>query len=277
MKDNLLKFWKLYILIILVIGIGTTLILINKEESKGNSLPISNLIISLQNDLNMAISTDNVERYSEVGTLDNELVYAFSDMSYSDLVKRFNKKIEIDALKNELIFRKFKTSQNNLLFSKNDEFETRKKLFNTNNMSVTEIDINKMLSEDTTLIETLETFTEKGFYDYKTYKLKSVNKKDSFSEMDVVYVVGKNDEGEKILKSYFYINGEKQTLKERFYYPNDYISGFAPIYFDENDKSNIIDEQSAKYIIERTENYQGSIPYVDQNFEENNKVMKKGE
>jgi hypothetical protein len=160
------------------------------------------------------------------------------------------------------------------MFLNNQETQKNFLLHKEKVTNVLEMNVGEILLNYTEIEQKLSDWESKGYFNIKYYKTevtnidKIINKAEA-QVLNSIYVIGENVQGKLILlDATYYLNGEKLNILSnttlnvnRFEYLNPY----------KFEKDNLLDLGAVDSIVERTENYQGSQPYTEQNFEENNK------
>lgn len=263
------------ILISIICVVLIAAICIGVFEGRNNQENIDSrqeFIISYLEKINNTLNLNNTEKYMEVGIYENENLYAFSRIPYTEFKKRFTQEATEEFLKNEMGIRDFYSLRNNIVFTNTEKQQENRKLLMKDNTEFKQMDFYEVMDnvpEFNSLVEKYQ--TEDSIQNISFYKT-MYNSEDCSQSIEVIYMIGEKEDNLILLNSVYYVNGEKYHNVKKWL-RQESIAGFTPLTFEESSPNIDLGNQDA--IIEREENYQGSKPYYEQNFEENNKVFER--
>lgn len=243
-----------------------------KKEEKQTIVDtqISDLIINTDKQIDRLLNIDSLENYNIVGYMAEDIVYGLKNMPSAGFIMTMKNSMENKAIQNELKIRGFSQGRNNILFVGNNKFYNQQELNKIEIKEVQPIFETEIINNLPELKEKTISFEEKGYYNFQYYKT-TIKTEDNKQVMETVYLIGQDTENKyKILDTIYFIDGEKTRGFQSI--DLNKIESFAPNTFEREGTTNLgqIDR-----IIEKTEVYQGSIPYVEQNLEENNKQFER--
>ena len=274
------NFYKILLPIIVIILVVVLIFIFVSKRSQMKLIEnpeidtnVVNMIVKMDADLDRILDIDNGEQIGEVGSRNGEIVYGFKHIPQIELIKILRKSMIDEVIKKELYIRGFSGIQNNIVFLDNAETQSNFLLHKQKVETVSEIINTEALYGNEDLEQKLIDWEEQGYFNIRYYKteVSSMDKVENKAEgkvLESLYVVGENYDGSVILDAIYYLNGEKVDIPPMPILNIKEMGYFEAYKFDE---ARPIDLGDVDSIIERVENYQGSQPYVEQNFEENNK------
>ena len=239
-----------------------------KEEIVEIDSQITELIIKADQQFDRMLSVDNLEDYNIVGYIAEETVYGFTKIQSSGLMTTLQKNMDKQFILKELKIRGFAQGHNNILFVGTEDFYKQQELNKLKIKDIQKVQEAEIIMNLPELHAKISVFEEQGFYNFQYFKT-MLQTEDFKQRMEIIYLIGQNENKEyKILDAIYYVNGEKTNTKTNINLSK--IESFTPNTFEKETNTNL---GQVDRVIERIENYQGSIPYVEQNLEENNKAF----
>lgn len=270
---------KIAILVLGIVLVGLAIV-VGNLNNKELTIDINNqyteteqMIVSLNSGLKNFLKLDDEQRYNIIGTKEGESLFAFNDISYMQVVNGISKSSSKEVAQKELYFRGFFNVRNNLAFFKNEEFLKLETFFLDDNFIFTELEENNVINFIPELQGKISDWLTQDYIKFSYYKVnKNIN-----TTIEMVYVIGtKSDETLQVVDVYYFIDGEYKKFIGTINFLNE-IEDLSLNQFDYNKQEIEINKDKGNLagLVERRENYQGSQPYVEQNFEKNDEIFKK--
>ena len=214
-----------------------------KETVSTNEKPkqiVEHLVGSVDFEFDKVLDTDTLENYNKVGVLNGEDLYSFNNISYINLIKRFNNRMEESVIEQELYLRGFYTASNNILFTTNSEFLKKKKLYATEFTYFSELDRDTVVQSVPKAEETLENLSKKGYTDFSFFRVNlssasNNSEKTEENTYEVIYTLAKSEKhGYKIVDAIYYLDGKTQYMTNKPHIDIEGIENFVPNTFEQN-------------------------------------------
>ena len=266
------KYYKILIPIVCIaIIVSVCLCIFGKNEQKVEVTEKQEFLINYLEKISNTLKLNSTDKYEEVGVYENETLYAFSQIPNIEFRKRFTVDATETFLKNEMSIREFYSLKNNIVFTNTEEQQEKRKLLGEEITEIKELQYFEVMDNIPEFGISIEKYqAEENVQNITFYRTDYVSADNKYV-IEAIYMMGEKAEGFVLIDSVYFVNGEK-TNPTRILRPEN-IAGFTPVTFEEETPSVDLGNQDA--IIDREENYQGSKPYYEQNFEENDKVFNK--
>lgn len=226
---------------------------------------LKNLVSSIDREMDNLLSIDALDKYSEVGVLNGETLYAVNSITYTNFVRRFMNRMEPNVIEQELYVRGYYTASNNILFTTNSQFFKKDKLATSDFTYYKDIDKDTAFHMVPDLEEKIKEFEKRGFEDFSFYKMMvtGAEKQSDLETEDfyeVLYLLGKENDSYKILDSYYYMQGNSKYNKNKPYIDVSGIENFSPLIIEGGKVINRPEEnQKTSEIVENIETVENAI------------------
>lgn len=205
---------------------------------------LRDLIESSDRTMDKFLSIDDTTRYNPVGSISGETLYAFNDVSYIELIRSLSSRMDTNVISQELYLRGFYLTENNIMFVTNPDFIKRQKLYLTEFTYFSALEEESVITTFPMIEERINFFKEQGYkelYYYKTLltSAEKVSETNENNQYEVVYVLGRNKEGFKILDAVYTINGKVEQQIKQPHLSKEMIVDFTPNLFTPKPKTEI--------------------------------------